>query len=67
MSSSENMPRRPMGLGGGRGLARGGEKPQNTKKALTELAMYVTPWYGPIVVAAFAACVGRLSNYYRAE
>lgn len=58
MSSSENMPRRPMGLGGGRGLARGGEKPQNTKKALTELAMYVTPWYGPIVVAAFAASIG---------
>ncbi len=32
MSSSKSMPRRPMGLRSGRGLACGGEKPQNTKK-----------------------------------
>lgn len=58
MGATENLPRRPISPRGGRGLARGGEKPQHTKKALTDLAKYVRPWYGAITIAAFAACIG---------
>ena len=60
MSTETQTPRRPAGrgFGPGRGLGRGGEKPKNIKKALSDLLKYVKPWYGGIFVAAIAACGG---------
>ncbi|MCJ1976730.1 ABC transporter ATP-binding protein [Lactococcus paracarnosus] len=60
MSTETQTSRRPAGrgFGPGRGLGRGGEKPKNIKKALSDLLKYVKPWYGGIFVAAIAACGG---------
>ena len=43
MSTETQTPRRPAGrgFGPGRGLGRGGEKPKNIKKALSDLLKYV--------------------------
>ncbi|MCJ1990489.1 ABC transporter, ATP-binding protein [Lactococcus piscium] len=60
MSTETQTSRRPAGrgFGPGGGLGRGGEKPKNIKKALSDLLKYVKPWYGGIFVAAIAACGG---------
>ena len=60
MPTTKNTPRKSQGggFGPGRGLARGGEKPKDVKKALGDLVTYVKPWYAAILVAAIAACGG---------
>lgn len=60
MSTTTQPPRRSHGggFGPGRGMAAGGEKPKNVKKALGDLVKYVKPWYPAILVAALAACGG---------
>ena len=60
MPTIKNTPKKSHsgGFGPGRGLASGGEKPKDVKKALGDLVRYVKPWYAAILVAAAAACGG---------
>ncbi|MGO2925933.1 ABC transporter ATP-binding protein [Lactococcus laudensis] len=60
MPTTKNTPKKSHsgGFGPGRGLASGGEKPKDVKKALGDLVRYVKPWYAAILVAAAAACGG---------
>ena len=60
MPTIKNTPKKSHsgGFGPGRGLASGGEKPKDVKRALGDLVRYVKPWYAAILVAAAAACGG---------
>ncbi|GFH42597.1 ABC transporter [Lactococcus hodotermopsidis] len=57
--SDNTTTRKPRGGGfGPHGPRGGGEKPKDVKKALSDLAKYVKPWYAGIFVAAIAAAGG---------
>ncbi len=58
MSGKMNSPKGPMG--GHHGARRGGAKPKNFKKSIKQLALFIKPYYIPMIIAiacTIIACV----------